>query len=210
MNRSRLIISLLLILLLGFSLKAEEKKDTEKSFNFGIFAGSTNYKNLDSAVHFGISASQKITDSLAFELRTGYMKMETDKKLGLIDEGDLKVIPLQLSLIYNFSLDKLSPYILVGAGYYIVSFENSSKNPFENLGMEIDDSFDNKFGFHIGGGIDYQISSTFSLNGDIRYTFADLAGTYKITDTASGISRSGDYKGKLDNFALSVGVKISL
>jgi len=212
MIKIKLITSLALILLLAFTVGAEEKQETTKnsSLELGLYTGYTDFKDLDSAVQFGLIAAKEVSENLMVEFRAGYMNMSIDKEYDSIDKGDLKIVPLQLSLMYRFKMNKLKPYVAAGAGYYIVSFDHGSKAQLENLGFRIEDSMDNKLGFHLGAGLDYQIAEKFIFNADLRYAFVNLGGSYKITDQASNTANTGNYDGKLNNLMISVGFKYSL
>jgi len=142
------------------------------------------------------------------ELRGGYMSVKSDNEPTGLSQGTLKVIPLQLSLQYRFKMSaKLIPYLTIGVGYYINSFDLEKGTDWQTLGYEISDEVDSGLGFHGGLGLDYFFSPSVAFTLDARYNLAKLKGTYSIREVVTGITNTGGLDVPLNHFTVGAGLK---
>lgn len=90
------------------------------------------------------------------------------------------IYPVQVSgLLYVLPNSPVSPYLLGGVGWYFTRVRGP--NNFERT--------TNRFGSHVGGGMQFFVHRHWSLDASYRYVFTD-----RITSTANGVnvSVSGD------------------
>jgi len=85
-------------------------------------------------------------------------------------DGDeiVTTFPIQFSgLVYLPVNWPLRPYALAGIGFYhtVVNFRGSLSS--------VDDEHDFTVGFHAGIGLEWQLTPTISINGDVRFIFMD-------------------------------------
>jgi opacity protein-like surface antigen len=72
--------------------------------------------------------------------------------------------PVQVSaLIYPFGSTRLSPFILGGGGWYYTTVKGPGN---------FDDT-QNRFGLHVGGGLQFMINRRFSIDGTYRYIWLE-------------------------------------
>jgi opacity protein-like surface antigen len=83
------------------------------------------------------------------------------------NDRELELIPIQLSAMLFFLRRDLvvSPYVLAGVGGYIT-------RQVENAKDESDSSFD--FGWHLGGGLDWNLTDRIFVEADLRYIWLDV------------------------------------
>lgn len=148
------------------------------------------------------------TPKFRMELRGGYMSVKSDNEPTGLSQGTLKVIPLQLSLQYRLKMGaKLFPYLTIGAGYYINSFDLEKGGEWQALGYEINDDVDSGAGFHAGLGLDYFFSPSVAFALDARYVFANLKGTHSISEVVTGITNTGEIDVPMNHFTVGVGLR---
>lgn len=148
------------------------------------------------------------TPKFRMELKGGYMSIKTEEEPTGLSQGTLKVMPLMLSLQYRMKVGaKLFPYLTVGVGYYINSFDLEIGNEWLALGYEINDEVDSGLGFHAGLGLDYFFSPAMAFTLDARYVMANLKGTYSIRELVTGITNSGGFDIPLNHFVVGAGLR---
>jgi outer membrane protein len=121
----------------------------------------------DESPMYGGNITYFVLSYLSIELSVDYLEtdVDLDSKHGSIDIGDLKKIPVLLSLRTHLPTNaKVSPYLTVGIGYYFNDFDMKSYAP---AGYDID--IDDSFGYHLGGGIEYFFNNHFAFNLDFKY-----------------------------------------
>ena len=74
--------------------------------------------------------------------------------------------PIQISLLLRLATGKVSPYLLVGPGWYRRRVE-----PIEGPDVSVSTT---EFGWHAGGGLEVHLGRHVGIHGDYRYTFLDF------------------------------------
>ena len=147
-----------MFLLLGlFLYPVVSRADDGGKFGVGIRGGW--YKVLDAndgKIYGGLQARWKVFPALAIEGLVDYRPEETFP-------GNRKVTsyPVLVSaLFYLIPGAPVSPYLLVGGGWYYSKVEDSQGS-----------TYTNDFGAHVGGGLDFRLAPNVVLNADVRYYF---------------------------------------
>ncbi len=123
----------------------------------------------------GLSGTYWFADQFSLELAVEYLKTGLDFKVpgvATLDVGELQQIPILLTARFHpVDLDNFSPYIGVGAGYYINDFDTS-----KTLEVDAEDELeaDSNAGFHIAAGGEYFVDDNIALNLDLRYQFNQI------------------------------------
>ena len=102
------------------------------------------------------------------------------------------------------------PYAAVGATLSFNSFKlcQACQDNWEALGISIDESVENSFGWHVGAGLDYLVTHNLALNVDIRTHFLKSQGNWIMDDLLSDASVSGDLDDlNLNTWVFRVGAK---
>lgn len=137
----------------------------------------------DDTFTFGMNFSYFFNEHLSLELSEDYIKTDVDfEALGYsLNMGELKQIPLLLTCRYNLSTNtNLRPFLGAGVGYYFNSFDTNTYNAALIYGPGAKISLDNKFGYHINGGIEYVIEETYGLSFDLKYLWNRADGEVNI------------------------------
>jgi opacity protein-like surface antigen len=117
-------------------------------------------------------------------------------KLEGVGEVDIENIPFQASaMLYLIKLPKVGLYLLGGGTYSNLKVEGTSVGTGEVT--------EKKWSAHAGAGVDINLSSSISLNGDVRYVFLDAGSVDEALDSALA-----DYNG--DFWAATVGLNFKL
>jgi opacity protein-like surface antigen len=102
----------------------------------------------------------------------------------------IKCYPIQASLIYYFSKTKRGLYVLGGAGYYLQKLSLTDDND------ELVTSTAHSIGYHLGVGLELELSQHLTAFTDYRYTFADAPTFGGITSSVlSSVGLHGDAEG---------------
>lgn len=118
-----------------------------------------------------------------------------DSALGDVDLGHVRLLPPILALQYHFFADgKVSPYIGAGVNYTV--FYDADK---PNNALIDDVDYDNRFGWALQAGMDWQIFERWSLNFDVKKLW--LPAAVSVNDGAVK-SRNAD----IDPWIIGVGV----
>jgi outer membrane protein W len=206
-QRKRLItlsLSLMLVFCFALGMQAQNKK---KGIGFNIGYSILSEENFNSNMIAGLHFYYRFAKTFRFELRATFQNSTVQQSTGSFTNGDLMIIPLQLSVQYLFLPGgRFSPYVGGGAGYYLNNFKVDLEERWQAAGFELNDDLDNTFSFHVGGGFDYYLRPNLSFNADARYAFLDLSGTWSIRDQVSGIAASGEIDSNTGMIMWSIGV----
>jgi outer membrane protein W len=181
------------------------------------------------ALGYAVPNTDQYSDVATWRLTAGYSpvpQFEVDFEIGrfttvvrqpeadgvpthTIASGELEILPVCLTAQYRTPMPELlsTLSLLAGVGYYFIDYAMAEKprGAFEDAGVPglPDQSVDNAWGVHFGGGLEYALSERLSLTGEVRYLF--LAPEARGT-TADG----GRFSGTLDlnTWLFSGGVKI--
>ncbi len=130
-------------------------------FSLGPRAAYFDPKDSDDATWMG-GAQLRVpfTPALALEGSIDYRKDEYAN--GAVT---VHTYPVQASLLFYLNPNKpVSPYLLGGAGWYFTKVEVDAINMEES---------DNRFGLHAGGGLQFWLSPSVSMDGSYRYIWLD-------------------------------------
>ena len=187
----RPVLFTVLILFLGTSSQTWAFLGPDLSL--GVRAGLSTFQGDDV---FGADADfdTASTLGLTFGIRQGRLGgelsvdwMETDLETD-INEGELTIVSLLLTAQYHLlrKVPVVDPYIGLGVGYHLNSFDTSSESKalaaadgINNFDVETD----NIVGFHINGGTNIKLTTALPFTIDARYVFSkpDIAQTGNIS-----------------------------
>jgi len=205
--RLNLIGLMLIIFCAGLFANSEA---SGKSMGLGLDAGYVllSEDNLGNSPAVGLNFFYFLSKQFKVELKAAFIPIKVDNDPEGLSEGNLNMIPTQLSLQYCFKLgQRFIPYIGAGVGYYLNMFSLKNEDEWLDLGFNINEEVDGVFGFHFGAGMDYFIKPNMAFNIDVRYCIANFTGSYTISEEVSGISHSGEIEGKLNHILFGVGIK---
>ena len=183
--RTKMVVMCVAALMLAFcpavfAAGQEGKLGLGARVGYSVFQGDDFSNNgrqvdvdFDSCPTFGIDGTYWLSDMFSLELAVEYVTTATDAKTSgkTVDMGDLTQIPILLTFQYHpFTFEGFSPYVGVGAGYYINDFDTS--DAFKALATGGKDlEVDSNAGFHACLGTDYFVNDTMAVNLDVRYAF---------------------------------------
>jgi len=126
----------------------------------------------DSTPSFGLNYTCLFNNYSSLELSIDYIRTDVQfEALGYsLNMGELTQIPVLLTLRLHPGVStKVKPYLGVGVGYYLNSFDTNSFNAslIYGTGAEID--VDDSFGFHVSAGVEFFIAENYSFNLDLKY-----------------------------------------
>jgi outer membrane protein W len=160
---------------------------------------------------FGATLSYGFSRNIAIEFAGLFTSGKGKYDPETLSQGRLTVMPLQLSLLGRFPLNrKLTPYLLAGGSFFLNSFAQDSAvaDGWNALGITLTEKVRNAFGFHFGGGLEYAFKQTLSVALDLRYCLGKAKGSWSIRDDATAIETSGTFSGlNLNTMIISVGLK---
>lgn len=158
--------------------KAEGPVLGEKVFSIGPRASYTNPKNAEnSSWSGGAQARAHLSPGLALEASIDYRKNHYP------NDVTIESYPLQASVLgYLLPHSRISPFLAVGTGWYFTRLE----------GPLIDTKTDNRFGLHAGGGLEFMLTESLSVDGSYRYIWiSDLTTHDTLADKRSYRDSSG-------------------
>lgn len=135
-----------------------------------------------SSAAFSAHVLTRLTGAVGVELAAGYR----EERYAVTSDGlphDLNVweIPVQLSLLFYLVPNaRVQPYLLGGGAYYRVNVEDVGPSG------DTVSTGSNKFGLHVGAGVDIRVASRVSLRADGRYVFLDV-------DAVSAYGKTANY-----------------
>jgi outer membrane protein W len=164
-------------------------------------------------------AGYEVNENLGFGFSVGRFSSDVDHDMATppvntIADGELKVIPVTATAEFRHFVPQIygTLYGLAGIGYYFVDYSWSSSaegyfREVEQLYGPPQQDVSDSFGFHLGGGFEYPLTSQFSLGGEAQYLFLkpDAEGMWR--DLVTGEPHSFDDSIDLDSWILSFGFK---
>ncbi len=151
----------------GLGLKMsrlDDINDTDKGVTF----------DFDSDIAFEGNLTYFFSDyySLEFGVGSSGLNVKATPSGGSeFDFGEINQMPILLTLRRHFRTNGMaSPYIGIGVGHYFNEFELSNIGR-QQLGAATAASFENGYGIHVAGGLEYFISNNVALNLDAKYVW---------------------------------------
>ncbi len=185
--------------------KVPKRRLEERPVKFGVgllYETSIFYdENYTSASHFKGHFSYRVTEEFSLELSVSYFKAKVEgSSLGL-SEGDLSVIPVQMSIQKRFFLyEKTFFYVSGGIGYYFNSFS------VEDTSMSREEEAESTLGFHVGGGVEYFFKKNLALKLDVKYCFVSTSGSWSYIDPVTGPESGQIDDIKLNSLLVGIGI----
>ena len=192
---------------------AEKTKPSSSHIGLGFLGGYWLFPNSQygGGAAFGATFTYGFSKNIAIELAGIYFKGNVKNDPNALSKGKLTIIPLQLSLLWRFPITKkLTPYVLVGASYFLNSFSLDSAvvSGWNAVGFTLTETVDMTFGFHFGGGLEFALGKALSAVVDMRYCLAKAKGSWSMKDNKSTIEANGTFNNlKLNSVMLAVGLK---
>jgi opacity protein-like surface antigen len=167
------------------SLADEPKADTEyRSFSIGAAGGYLNAKNADHGTWTG---------GIQARMRFGFLAAEASVQFhqSRYEGGDVTVTqyPVQLTaFFYILPNSAIRPYILGGVGWYYTRFD------YTGAFASVSNRTEHIFGEHLGAGAELFLSTSISINADIRYIFLNpttdqvLGGQFNYWQITAGLN----------------------
>ena len=157
----------------------------------------------DESIMYGVNLTYFIQNYLSLELSVDYTETDVDlKALGLSgDAGDFESIPVLLSLRAHLDTNtKVSPYLLVGVGYFFNDIDQNDSTIEFIYGPGADVDLDDSFGFHVGGGVEVFVSENVAVNLDLKYICTEVEADVNV----AGFT---DEDLDMDSFVAGLGIK---
>ncbi|NLA42513.1 MAG: hypothetical protein GX874_14145 [Smithella sp.] len=210
MKKSIFLLSILVVMMFTVEVCAETPK-----FGIGARAGYNFYRdgsmdvagiNVDysnnGAWAFGFIGILKINKYISTELAIDFInssKNEFTFAGASWKAGEIKQMPLTLTAQFHYPVGIVSPYIGLGLGYYIRSYDKD--NTFFIPAADV--SVDNGWGYHVNAGSDIFITQArnLALNIDFKYVWAKT----DITAAAGAVKLERSMN--LDSFLVNFGIK---
>lgn len=185
--------------------KVPKRKLEERPVKFGVGliveTSIFNDENYTSAAHFNGHFSYRVTEIFSLELSVSYFKARVDERSLGLSEGDLSVIPVQMSIQRRFFLyEKTFAYVSGGIGYYFNSFS------VEDTSMSREEKAESTLGFHVGAGVEHYIKKNLALKLDMKYCFVSTSGSWSYIDPITGPETGQIDDIKLDALLVGVGI----
>jgi len=174
---------------------------------YGLFANSQFGGN----AAFGATFTFAVSRNIAIEIAGIYLKTNVASDPDALSKGKLTTMPLQLSLLGRFPINKkFTPYVLAGGSYFFNSFtlDSAILDGWNAVGFTLTEKLDKAFGFHFGGGLEFALGETLSACFDVRYCMAKGKGNWSLKDSISTIETNGTFKDlNLNTMMFTVGLK---
>ncbi len=187
-------------------IRIQEKKLEEKPrrFGAGLIIGASfpadDYYN--SGAYFNAHFSVKTVEEFTLELSIQGFDVGVDGNFpdGL-SGGDLRIIPIQLSLKKYFPFQSnTSAYFSGGIGYYLNSFTLGDTS------FDREETVKSTLGYHLGAGIEYNFKGNLAFILEVKYFFMSTNGTWSYTDPVTG-PESGQFSDvKMDSALFGIGI----
>ena len=214
----KILLPLVLILLISFNLKAQEKLETNDSYTkFQVRLRAIAVVPNESASIDVIGGDATITNDYVPELDLTYFFTENiaaelilgttqhDVKavstvVGDIPLGDVRLLPPTLTLQYHFLGEQIKPYVGAGINYTLFYDENSGP-----IADKV--TYDNALGFAFQLGFDFKITDKWFFNVDAKYL---LLNTDVTVDATSALGATVDADVDINPFIAGVGIGYKL
>jgi hypothetical protein len=135
----------------------------EKNFSFGFRLGVVEAPDADEATWTAAIALRWGLSSLfAVELSGSYYRSDYED-----EDADVRVIPVQASLLLSPFQGRLRPFALAGVGLLFVDVD------FDGALAPLGHETETEFGAHLGLGFDLELGREAFLSGDARWNFYD-------------------------------------
>jgi hypothetical protein len=184
-------------------------------FKIGLVGGiwSPSNSSFNGNPVFGGTLSFDINKYLAVELAALPNNFDASGSNTGLSKGRIERFPVLLGLRGQYPLlnGKLVPFITIGAGFGKPTFkiDSSVTASWENVGITINESVDNKTLIQLGGGVGYRIIKMLEIGLDFRYLLSSNEGHWSQTDIKSGQKLAGDIGGvNLGGILLGLAIKI--
>ncbi|UCE20709.1 MAG: outer membrane beta-barrel protein [Candidatus Aminicenantes bacterium] len=188
-------------------IRIQEKKLEEKPrrFGAGLIIGvsfpADDYYN--SGAYINANFSVKTVEEFTLELSIQGFDVGVDDSFedGGLSGGDLRIIPIQLSLKKYFSFQSNTlAYFSGGIGYYLNSFTLGDPS------FDREETVKSNLGYHLGAGIEYNFKGNLALVLEVKYFFMSADGTWSYTDPVDG-PVSGQFDNlKMDTALFGIGI----
>ncbi len=216
MKKSIFLLSILVVLMFAVEVCAEAPK-----FGIGARAGYNFYRNGSMEVSapgfgmvgnfdysnngswtFGFNGILQVNKYISAELGLDFInssKNEFTIAGTSWKTGEIKQMPITLTAQFHYPIGIFSPYVGLGLGYYIRSYDKD--NTFFNPAADV--SVNNGWGYHANAGSDIFLTKdrNLALNVDLKYVWAKT----DLTAVAGAAKLEGSMN--LDSFLVNFGIK---
>lgn len=187
-------------------IRIQERKLEERPRKFGaglvIGASFPTHDRYNSGANFSVRFSIKTLEEFSLELSVqGFDSGVDDNFPDGLSGGDLRIIPIQLSLKKQFPFQSNTlAYFTGGVGYYLNSFTLG------NTSFNREETVKSTLGYHLGAGIEYFFKKNLALILEVKYFFMSTDGTWSYTDLVAG-PVSGQFNNlKMDTVMFGIGI----
>ncbi len=140
--------------------------------------------------------------SMEFSVNYIFTELESDSRGYTETLGDLVQVPILFTARFHFPAPPaVSPYLGMGLGYYINSFDAESDSIRRIYDRRGDLDLDNSFGFHIAGGVELFVVPVGAITIDMKYVWTEA-------DVDTTIPYFDDESIDLSRFEIGVGYKM--
>jgi len=170
-------------------------KTGPKSY-LGVMAGYSMLRDVhySDEMNYGGNFCLGISKNVSIELSGLRFQNDVESSVDGLSEGQLSVIPIQLSIQLRLPVTRyFVPYILGGGGYYLNSFALDEEiiNAWDALGFDVNEKIENSIGYHAGAGFDIFITGKIALSVDVKYCLVKAKGSWSLSDQIGGTVTSG-------------------
>jgi hypothetical protein len=170
-----------------------------------------------SAQDFGISAAAEfdLASFLAVGARFTYASVPIpapSDTSAVLSQGRLTLMPAVLFLQFRWpGGGKIKPYLAVGGGYSFNShaMAAAAADDWAAVGFRVEESVDSTTAVYAAAGLDYAVGSRLDFTVHAQIVVSPLAGTWSLTDAATGFKSSGGLSGGngLNSVVAGIGLK---
>ncbi|HEX7897136.1 MAG TPA: outer membrane beta-barrel protein [Planctomycetota bacterium] len=133
----------------------------EKNFSFGFRLGVVEAPDADDATWTAaIALRWGLGPLFAVELSGAYYRTDFED-----EDADVRVIPVQASLLLSPLQGRVRPFALAGVGLIFIDAD------FDGVLAPLGHETDTEFGAHLGLGLDLELGREAFLSGDARWNF---------------------------------------
>lgn len=185
-------------------IRKEKLEEKPRKFGAGLMIGASfpAGDHYNSAAYFNVHFSIKTVEEFTLEFSVQGFDVGVDGNFpdGL-SGGDLRIIPIQLSLKKYFPFQSNTfAYFTGGIGYYFNSFTLGDTS------FNREESVESTLGYHLGAGIEYFFKGNLALILEVKYFFMSTNGSWSYTDPVTG-PESGQFNDiKMDSAVFGIGI----